>query len=44
MIVYTYLIQCQMSAVVLATVSAEDTVDTGDFAEVAYEVVSGTYA
>lgn len=36
-------LQCGLDGRVLSTVNAEDTVDTGDYAEVAYEVVTGQH-
>ena len=34
-------LQCELDGRVLSTVQAVDNTDTGDFAEVAYETVSG---
>ena len=34
-------LQCELDGRVLSTVQAVDNIDTGDFAEVAYETVSG---
>lgn len=41
---YAHLLQCQLDGRVLSTVSAVDGIDTGDYAEVAYEVVTGEHA